>query len=150
MRKVLLWIIAALVVVFIAFALFVRASGGDQAFHFDPAKAEERGKQNDYIVSPTGEGVDMASPVFEMTPDALMARFKEVALVAPNTALVAERDGYATFVQRSKLMAYPDYVSVRAVEAEGGSALYVYSRARFGVRDFDVNKARVLAWLKKI
>ena len=146
----LLWIIAALVVVFFAFALFVRASGGDQAFLFDPAKAEERGKLNDYIVSPKGEGVDMASPVFEMTPEALMARFKEVALAAPNTKLVAEGDGFATYVQRSKLMAYPDYVSVRAVDVEGGSALYVYSRARYGVRDFDVNKARVLAWLKKI
>ena len=146
----LLWIVAALFVAFVAFALLVRASGGDQAFHFDPAKAEERGKQNDYIFSPSGEGVDMASPVFAMTPEALMARFREVALAAPNVGLVAESDGFATFVQRSRLMAYPDYISVRAVGVEGGSALYVYSRARFGIRDFDVNKARVLAWLKKI
>lgn len=150
MRKVLFWIIAALAVVFIAFAVFVRASGGDQAFHFDPAKAEERGKQNDFIVSPTGEGVDLASPVFEMTPDALMARFKEIALAAPNTALVAESDGYATYVQRSKLMAYPDYISVRAVEAEGGSALFVYSRARYGRSDLGVNEKRVSAWLEKL
>ncbi|MEL7463791.1 MAG: DUF1499 domain-containing protein [Pseudomonadota bacterium] len=150
MRKVLLWIIAALVVVFIAFAVFVRVSGGDQAFHFDPAKAEERGKQNDYIVSPSGEGVDMASPVFAMTPDALMARFGEVALAAPKTVLVAESDGYATYVQRSKLIAYPDYISVRAVEVDGGSALYVYSRSRYGRSDLGVNEKRISAWLKKI
>ena len=145
-----LWIVAALAVAFIAFAIYVRSAGNEGQFHFDPAKAEERGKQNDFIVSPSGESVDMASPLYDMTPDALMARFREVALAASATSLVSEEGGYVTFVQRTKLMAYPDYVSARAVAVDGGAALYIYSRSRFGRKDFDVNKARVLAWLKKI
>ena len=103
MRKVLFWIIAALVAIFVALAIYIRVAGNDEQFHFDPAKAEERGKENDFIVSPGGDGVDLASPVFDMSPEELMRRFHEAALSSPSTRLVSEEGGYATFVQRTKL-----------------------------------------------
>ncbi len=146
-----IWVIVALVVAFVGFALYVRVAPDDVArWHVDPVTATERGKQNDYIVSPTGAGVDMASPVFAMTPEALMQRFDAVAIAAPGVTKLSDVDGYVTYVQRSKLMAFPDYMSVRAVAVEGGAALHIYSRARYGQRDFDVNKNRVLAWLGQI
>ena len=85
-----------------------------------------------------------------MTPEALMTAFQRMALAQPNTTLLGERDGFATYIQRTKVMAYPDYISVRAVAADGGAQLHIYSRSRYGRNDFGVNKARVLAWLKKL
>lgn len=147
----LMWIVLALVVLFVAFAVYIRVAPDDVAkWHRDPATAEERGKQNDFIVSPTGEGVDMASPVFAMTPDALLAKFETVAMGAPKTVKLSGEGDFATYVQRTNLMAYPDYISVKAVAVEGGSALFIYSRSRYGQKDFDVNKKRILAWLDRL
>lgn len=149
--RMLIWLVVALAAAFVLFAAYVRLAGDDpETWHVDPETVSESGAQNDFIVTPTGEGGDIASPVFAMPRAALMARFREIALAAPRTTILGERDGYATFIQRSRLMAYPDYISVKAIEVEGGSALYVYARARYGQRDFDVNRARVLAWLDKI
>ena len=149
--RVMLWIVAAIALALAAFAAYVRFAGDDpQVWHVDPTTAKERGALNDFIVTPDGADADIASPVFAMAPNALMARFRELALSRPRTTILGERDGFATFVQRTKLMAYPDYISVRAVEAEGGSALYIYSRSRYGRSDLGVNKKRLLAWLDKI
>lgn len=149
--RVLIWIALALLVAFIAFAVYVRAAGDDaKVWHVDPVSVTEHGAENDFIVTPTGEGADMASPVFDMAPDKLLERFRTVAMAAPRTTILGERDGFATFVQRTKLMAYPDYISVRAVAVEGGSALHVYSRSRYGKRDFKVNEKRVLSWLNRL
>ncbi|MEM7524942.1 MAG: DUF1499 domain-containing protein [Pseudomonadota bacterium] len=149
--RLLRWLVAGLAIAFIAFAIFVRTAGDDPAeWHLDPETARETGAQNDFIVAPSGEGVDMASPVFPMAPDALAARFAEVALAAPNTTLLSENGGYATFVQRTAVIAYPDYISVKAVAVEGGSALFIYSRSRFGQSDFGVNETRISAWLNEL
>ena len=150
-RRVLLWILAAGGAAFILVAAYIRLAGDDpKIWHIDPSTVSEHGASNDFIVTPTGEGGDIASPVYAMPRAALMDRVREIALAAPRTVLLGERDGYATFIQRSKFMAYPDYISVKAVEVEGGAALHVYSRARYGKLDFDVNRMRVLAWLDKI
>ncbi|MGB0506090.1 MAG: DUF1499 domain-containing protein [Pikeienuella sp.] len=34
--------------------------------------------------------------------------------------------------------------------ADGGSQLIIYARARYGRKDFGVNRARVLNWLKRL
>ena len=146
-----LWILAALAAAFVVFALVVRFAPDDpRAWHVDPKGVKEQNAQNDFIVNPTGEDADMASPIFDMTPAALAERFRAVAMAAPRSTLLAENGEFSTYIQRTRLMAYPDYISVRTEAVEGGSALYVYSRSRYGLRDFEVNKARVLSWLKKL
>jgi len=45
---------------------------------------------------------------------------------------------------------FPDYISVKAVAVPGGSALVVWSRARFGYGDFGVNRSRIEDWLDRI
>jgi len=52
-----------------------------------------------------------------------------------------------TYVQRSRVFGFPDYLTVRAVATAGGAGLIIWSRARYGRGDFGVNRARVEAWL---
>lgn len=145
----MLYAIGLLVVIVVAFMGYVRfASDDPNRWHRDPVGKTATKAINDFVVAPAGG--DMESPVYDMTPEALMTAFQRMALAQPNTTLLGERDGFATYIQRSKVMAYPDYISVRAVPADGGAQLHVYSRSRYGRSDFGVNKARVSAWLKKL
>jgi uncharacterized protein (DUF1499 family) len=147
--RYMLYAIGLIIVIAVALAAYVRLASDDpDKWHVDPAGQTSTKAVNDFVVAPSGG--DMESPVYDMTPEALMTAFQRVALAQPNTTLLGERDGFATYIQRTKLMAYPDYVSVRAVAADGGAQLYVYSRSRYGRSDLGVNKARVSAWLKKL
>lgn len=154
MKKVLrmfLWIVVILVALAVAGAVYVRNAGSDpQVWHLDPEGAKGTGKPNMFRVSPTGEGKAHPSPVFAMSPAELMTKFQKMALSQPNTVLLGERDSFATYVQRTNLVQFPDYISVKAVEVEGGSALHIFSRSRFGYSDRGVNKKRILGWLKKL
>ncbi|MGB0411196.1 MAG: DUF1499 domain-containing protein [Pikeienuella sp.] len=138
-----------LILMAVGLMAYIRMAPDDpERWHVDPAGVQATKALNDFVVAPSGG--DMVSPVYDMSPEALMTAFQRMALSQPRTSLLGERDGFATYIQRTAKMAYPDYISVRAVEAAGGAQLYVYSRSRYGLRDFDVNKKRVLAWLKKL
>ena len=154
MKKVLrmfLWIVVILIALVVVGAVYVRNANDDpQIWHLDPEGAESTGKPNNFRVSPSGEGKAHQSPVFDMSPEALMSKFQKMALAQPDTILLGERDGFATYVQRTKLVQFPDYISVKAVEVDGGAALHIYSRSRFGYSDRGVNKKRVLSWLEKL
>lgn len=154
MKRVLrmfLWIIVILVALAIAGAVYVRnANLAATIWHLDPEGAKSTGKPNSFRVSPTGEGKAHQSPVFDMSAAELMTRFQRMALAQPDTILLGERDGFATFVQRTKLVRFPDYISVKAVEVEGGAALHIFSRSRFGYSDRGMNRKRILGWLEKL
>jgi uncharacterized protein (DUF1499 family) len=122
------------------------------AFHIDPATAARTGAPNDFLVAPEGATAarpDRIAEVHPMPPRALLERLDSVAMGAPRTERIGGSldEGWITYVQRSRVFGFPDYVSVRAVEVPGGSALIVWSRARFGYGDFGVNRARVENWL---
>ena len=124
-------------------------------WHVDPATAERSGSPNDWLVAPEGATVavpDRTARVHAVAPPELMRRFDAAAMSTPRTRLVARSpDGlWATYVQRSRLIGFPDYISVRAIEVPGGSALIAWSRARFGHGDFGVNRARLEAWLARL
>jgi uncharacterized protein (DUF1499 family) len=140
----------------VVLAVSMRWVADDPAlWHVDPATAERSGSPNDWLVAPKGATVavpDRAARVHALPPRELMRRFDAVATSAPRTRLVARSpDGLgATYVQRSRLFGFPDYISVRAIEVPGGSALIAWSRARFGHGDFGVNRARLEAWLAEV
>lgn len=57
------------------------------------------------------------------------------------TLLAGDPDaGFATYVTRSRLMGYPDVVSIKIVD----QVLFVYSRSVIGDYDHGVNKARLM------
>ncbi len=63
------------------------------------------------------------------------------------TREVKRKSPLITYVQRSRVFGFPDYLTVKAVVMDGGAGLIIWSRARYGRSDFGVNRARVEAWL---
>ena len=75
----------------------------------------------------------------EMTSDA------RVEVIAGSAAA-----GFVTYVQRSQLFGFPDFISVKFIDLpSGGSTIAVFSRARDGKSDLDVNKKRVTRWVEQ-
>jgi uncharacterized protein (DUF1499 family) len=134
-------------------AISMRWVADDPAvWHVDPATAQRTGAPNDYLVAP--EGATAAAPdriarVHPSSPRELLQKLDAVAMRAPRTERIGGSldEGWITYVQRSRVVGFPDYVSVRAIDVPGGSALVVWSRSRFGYGDFGVNKTRVEGWL---
>ena len=110
-------------------------------------------KPNQYLVTPTGWGQDRPhreSPVFGRDPAAVYAAIKAVALDQPRVQLLSDDPTRRKLelVQRTRIVRFPDFVSIEVVPAEGqGSTILVYSRAKFGIRDFGVNRRRIDRWL---
>lgn len=153
MKRILLWIVAFAVVLTIAAAVYFRTTSDDPAvWHVDPVTAERTGNPNEYIVAPQGlrDDADRVAKVHSGEPKDLLFQFDSVAGPS-STKLAGSLDElHVTYVNRTLLMGYPDYISVKAVETEGGSALVIYSRSRFGKSDFGVNKSRIDTWLAQM
>lgn len=111
-------------------------------------------RPNQFLVLPPGfigkAKAHAASPVFAAVPEQVLDTVKRIALAEPRITLVDDNRAarQLTFVQRSKTFRFPDTVTVEAVAlAPGRTVLAVYSRAKYGIRDFGVNRARVERWL---
>lgn len=156
LRRLARWLGAALVLSLGAAYAAINLAGHDPArWHVDPAAVALRGTPNEYLAAPPG--TTAAPPHLELvasaeTPRALLARFDAVARAQPRTRAVAgDLDGLMlTYVQRSAVVGFPDYVTVKAVPVGEGAGLIVYSRSRYGRGDFGVNRRRVHAWLGEL
>jgi len=154
MRRILGSIVLLLLLLVAGLMLYVRFAPLDAAtWHVDPVTAATPETPNSFRVLAPGSTpgpAEMVSPVYAVPPAELMQRFDRMALAQPRTrrlAGVPDGAGYVTYVQRTPLVAYPDYVSVRAVPAgEGQSALVILSRSRFGKSDLGVNRGRIAQW----
>lgn len=128
-------------------------------WHVDPLTAPSTGKQNWSRRVPADAPVerdpkrDRPAPTFDVSAAELGAAFDAVARGDERVEVLAGSvaDGHVTYVQRSNFFRFPDYVSVRFVDEPGtGSTLAIYSRARFGQKDFDVNEKRITRWLDQL
>lgn len=145
--RILLYTLLALAVVAMAVAAYVRLSPMEaETWHMDPGTAQRTGNPNDFLVE---EGGDRAAVVVGEPPAEVMAALDAAAMAEPRTERLAGsvRDGFVTYVQRSRLMGYPDAVSVRVTPEREGSRVTIWSRSRFGRSDLGVNRARVERWL---
>lgn len=58
------------------------------------------------------------------------------------------QDGFVTYVYRSRLMGFPDLLSLTLDPTdEWGTRVQIFSRSRFGYGDLGVNSARVADWV---
>jgi hypothetical protein len=150
------WIAGGALILLTVSCMMIRTAEDDPArWHVDPAIAERTGKPNDHLVAPPGTtraAPDRNSPVWELDPEALIARLDAHARAQPRTIRLAggPETAHATWVQRSAVWGFPDYVTAKAIPVEGGSALILWSRARYGHSDLGVNRKRVEAWLAAI
>ncbi len=144
--KWLAWIAGIAVVLLAAGLVYFRLAPSDPAvWHVDPVTAPDPGKGHARIVPPE-------APVVAMTPEELMTRLDAIAMSEPRTTRLAGSvaEGFVTYVARSKLFGFPDYVSVKALPAESGATLAIFSRQRFGLEDMGVNRDRVTRWLAQL
>jgi uncharacterized protein (DUF1499 family) len=56
-------------------------------------------------------------------------------------------EGHMTYVARSRIMGFPDAISIRLVPVGEGTRMEIFSRSRFGYSDMGVNAARVERWI---
>jgi len=133
----------------VAAALVVRlAPSSPSQWHVDPTGAVPG--MGAFVVLP--EAGDLASPVLAMEPVAALEAFDAIALGEPRTERLAGHptEGRVTYVSRSLVWGFPDYTTVQALPADGGTALAIYARLRFGSSDLGVNQARVTRWLSEL
>lgn len=124
-------------------------------WHVDPTTAPPTGNPNWYRLTPDSAPADRdaerdgSAPVFEVDAAALSAAFDAVALGDARVEVIAgsAADGFVTYMQRSALFGFPDFVSVKFVDVPGGSSLAIFSRARDGKSDLGVNEKRVTRWV---
>ena len=128
-------------------AAYVRLAPSGPEWHLDP-EAGGRSGPGRWLVA---EGGDAPALRLAVPPDRALAAFDAVAREAGAERLAWEPDaGRATYVHRSRVLGFPDYVSVKAVPEDGGTRLSAYSRLRFGRADFGVNRARLEGWTARL
>lgn len=136
--------------------MFYKVSSVDhppEVWHVDPLSAPQTAKPHSYRVAPpalTEEFVDLSAPVYTANPTLMAKAFDDFVLRQSKTLRVAgsPEEGWMTYVQRSERLNFPDYISVKFIDLNGGkSTVAIFSRSRFGHSDMGVNKARVNAWL---
>ena len=107
-----------------------RASDDPDRWHVDPTTAEPTGNPNWYRLTPDAAPADRnserdgSSPLFDTDVATLSATFDAVALGDDRVEVLAgaAADGFVTYVQRSALFGFPDYVSVTFGAADGGGS----------------------------
>ena len=144
------WAVFAVLAVAVLFLAYVRLAGHDpKRWHVDPLTAQKPRKPNSFFLR---ENAKAQSKTYAVSAAELAAAFERIALAAPRTEKLAGSvdEGWVTYVSRTNLLRYPDYISVRFLDVEGGSQLAIFSRSRYGYSDRGVNKARVQGWLKRL
>ena len=137
MNTVLLLLIAAV----IGLLVYIRLAPTDPGrWHVDPLLAADPGQAGVLIVPPS-------APVYACEPATLLMAFDRVVSQVPRTRQIARDNDapWVTYEARTKWVGFPDYISVRAVEVEGGASLAILSRLRFGRSDLGVNAKRAQA-----
>jgi hypothetical protein len=115
----------------------------------DFATLTRSGKRNDYLLCPPGfcANADAQAPVFAASGETLLKA--TLALVAED---VVGEEGFAfRYVARTKLMRFPDTVSIRILPlGETQATLAIYSRSLIGYSDMGANRARVEALIGQL
>ena len=121
-----------IIVATVVLVAYVRlAPSNPVLWHVDPIDSSER--------SSAGILVEMPADLAEL--DAVIMSSPRIQVLAGSV-----QDEHITYVARSKVWGFPDYISVKKV----GSNVAVYSRQRFGSSDLGVNAMRLLGWAETI
>lgn len=137
LMSLVLTLVAVLALAFAGFAVWVRLAPLNAAdWHADPATLPDP-------ATPNFARVDRFSP---LPPEQVAASIVAQAQAEGAERLVGDAM-FGTWVARSRLMGYPDYVTIRLTPEGDGTRIVAFSRARFGSGDAGVNRARLRRWL---
>ena len=146
-RRVLASLAALMLIGALGALVYVRAAPSGEEWHVDP-EADGRSGPGRWLVAAGGDAAALRLPV---PPADALAAFDAVARSQGADRLVwRPEEGRATYVDRSRMLGFPDYVSVKAAPEGEGARLSAYSRLRFGRDDFGVNRARLEDWTARL
>ena len=122
----------------VALLLYIRLAPSDPArWHVDPLTAPDPGR-------PHFARLDL---MIDIAPETAAIRLRARAEAEGGTRLAGD-DAHATWLLRTRLMGYPDYVSILLIPADRGTRVVALSRSRFGRSDWGVNAARLARWFR--
>ena len=111
-------------------------------WHVDPAGVTPPASPNFALL----RGAE--APVVAAAPADVAARIDAAATAEGARRIAGDpSSGHMTYVARSRIMGYPDAISVRLVPVGDGTRIDIFSRSRFGYSDMGVNAARVARWV---
>lgn len=96
---------------------------------------------------------DIPAPVFARPVGDVFPAVQDAVVREPGVEQVAADAGQGTlrFVQRSRLLGFPDTINVKVVPTKDGRiAVLLYSRSQIGRGDMGVNRARIERWIRMI
>jgi len=118
-------------------ALYIRLAPSDPArWHGDPAA----------IPDPHTPNFARLSLTLPLPRDTVFERIAAQAAREGAVELAGDQ-GLMTWVARSRVMKFPDYVTIRLTGTADGTQVSALSRARFGRGDMGVNAARLQRWI---
>lgn len=141
--KILLYFIAALVVLTIALAAYVRLAPVNAVdWHVDPEEVTPPADPM-YALLAGQSAATVSAPAL-----AVAGRLQAIA-EAEGAEVIAGSlgEGFVTFIARSRIIGFPDFISIRLVPEDETTRLHIFARARYGRSDLGVNTARVQRWL---
>lgn len=114
-------------------------------------------KPNQFLMAPDGlcqaAMPHAESPVFNVPAADLLRRFLDLAEGEERVSIkeVSEETLAVKLVARSRVFRFPDMIDCQIVPVDSDSStLAVYARARYGYRDFGVNRARIEGWVTRL
>lgn len=141
--KFLMLFLCVLALGSLAYLVYVRFAPDRLAVvHVDPLQTGESSARSIYRNPPR-------APVFAAPPDAVFAAADGFILSWPGTTRHASGPApfHASYVTRTRVLKFPDDLSIQVIETEGGATLAVYARSRLSGYDWGTNRARVQALL---
>jgi len=116
-----------------------------EPFHEDPAEPDRKRSEVRLI--------GREAPRFSGEADDVLEAFRQIALSERGVRVVegSVDEGMVTFVARSKVFGFRDFITVKAVgEAGGLTKLSVFARPRVNFYDWGVNARRLDRWLGEL
>ena len=123
----------------------------------DFATLRKSRKPNQFLLAPENycknETPDKTSPTYSLSAEEL--KQKLLASLENEQNLERVDDGSSALsvrlVQRSKKLRFPDTIPVEIIPLDGSkSTIVFYSQSQIGYRDFGVNRARIMRWLRRL
>lgn len=140
--RILLILAALILVLILAGAIYFRQTPmPPETWHVDPAEVTPPGTPNYALL--VGDEAPRHAGTLAETAEVLQRAAEQdgATRIAGDLA-----QGHATYVVRSRLMGFPDAVSIRLVPEGEATRVEIFSRSRFGQSDLGVNAARVARW----
>jgi uncharacterized protein (DUF1499 family) len=124
-------------------------------FPLDFARFKKIARPNQFLALPgsftAAQRADATVGLFNASVDQVRDAWLEILRGAPRVSAIRQSDGQIEAIQRTALVGFPDWITAQPVDLGNGHAsICVFSRSKFGIRDFGVNEKRGLDWLAQL